>query len=91
MSFTDRTKGYDGDALLEIRKIKSKDGEIDHDTLPEFVKKEIKLTRVKEENDEKTKEVIIEQGRDIGAMVTMLTVAMQQIADRLEKLEEKIK
>ena len=93
LSFTDRTKGYDGDALSEIKRIKNKNekGEIDHDTLPEFVKKEIKLTRVKEENDEKTKEVIIEQGRDIGAMVTMLTVAMQQIADRLEKLEEKIK
>ena len=90
-SFTDRTKGYDGDALAEIKQIKNKDGEIDHDTLPEFVKKDIKLTRVKEENGREIKEVTVTQGRDIGAMITMLTVAIQQIADRLEKLEAKIK
>jgi hypothetical protein len=90
-SFTDRTKGYNGDALSEIKRIKNKDGEIDHDTLPEFVKKEIKLTSEKGEYGRKVKEVTVEQGRDIGAMVTMLTVAIQQIADRLEKLEAKIK
>jgi hypothetical protein len=90
-SFTDRTEGYDGDALSEIKRIKNKDGELDHDTLPEFVKKEIKLTSVKEEGGREVKEVIVTQGRDIGAMVTMLTVAIQQLLDRLEKLEAKIK
>jgi len=90
-SFTDRTEGYDGDALSEIKRIKNKDGELDHDTLPEFVKKEIKLTRVKEGGGREVKEVIVTQGRDIGAMVTMLTVAIQQLLDRLEKLEAKIK
>jgi len=90
-SFTDRTKGYNGDALSEIKRIKNKDGEIDHDTLPEFVKKEIKLTSVEEESGREIKEVTVTQGRDIGAVVTMLTVAIQQIADRLEKLEAKIK
>lgn len=28
-------------------------------------------------------------GRDIGAMVSMLTVAVQQLAERIEKLEKK--
>jgi hypothetical protein len=30
-----------------------------------------------------------EKGRDIGATVTMLIVAIQQLADRIEKLEKK--
>ena len=37
LDITDRTPYYEGDALEEIKKIKSKDKKIDHDTLPEFV------------------------------------------------------
>lgn len=41
LSFTDRTPFYEGDALAEIMKIKSKNGEIDHSTLPEQTRKSI--------------------------------------------------
>jgi len=40
LTITDRTPIYEGDALTEIKKIKGKDGEIDHSTLPEFVRVE---------------------------------------------------
>jgi hypothetical protein len=43
LTFTDRTPFYEGDALTEIMKIKGKNGEIDHSTLPAFAHK----TRVK--------------------------------------------
>ena len=36
--FTDRTPFYDGDALLAIKNIKGINGQIDHQSLPEFVK-----------------------------------------------------
>ncbi len=35
--FTDRTPFFDGDGLLAIKKIKGKDGKIDHESLPLFV------------------------------------------------------
>jgi hypothetical protein len=38
LSFTDRTPHFIGDALAEIMKIQSKDGEIDHVNLPAFLK-----------------------------------------------------
>jgi len=74
--FTDRTKYYEGDALSEILEIKGHNGEIDHDSLPDF-------TRVELPND------IVE--RDIGAMVSMLTVAMQQQQEIIESLRAEIK
>ena len=40
LTFTDRTPIFEGDALVEINRIQGKDGEIDHSTLPEFVKVE---------------------------------------------------
>jgi hypothetical protein len=40
LTFTDRTPYYEGDALSEITKIKSKEGKLDHKTLPDFVRKE---------------------------------------------------
>jgi len=37
-SYTDNTPGYEGDAVSEILLIKTVDGDIDHKTLPDFVK-----------------------------------------------------
>ena len=76
LSFTDRTPFYEGDALAEIAKIKGKGGKVDHSSLPEFVKVESK--------DEKK-----EGERDLGAMISVLTVAVQQLLIRIEKLEGK--
>lgn len=78
-SFTDRTPFYEGDALKDISKIKSKQGQINHTTLPEFVKSEIK-------HEDGT----IEQGRDLGKMISLMTVAIQQLTNRIEVMEAKL-
>ena len=69
LSFTDRTPSYEGDALSELSKIKGKNGEIDHGTLPKFARK------ITPEG---------EDGRDLGAMISMLVKAVQQIKEVLD-------
>lgn len=76
LSFTDRTPFYKGNALLAISKIKAKGDKIDHSTLPRFV-------RVKRKTKTGTESV-----RDIGAMISVLTVAVQQLLGKIEKLEK---
>jgi hypothetical protein len=83
-SFTDRTPFYDGDAVKELKKIKGNGKGIDHDTLPEFARASIKYTK---HNKDGTKEEIIEDGRDLGAMISILTKAVQELDARLDKLE----
>jgi len=72
-SFTDRTKGFTGDALAEIMKIKNKreasKDVIDHDSLPEFARSG--------------------NERDLGAMISLLTAGMQQLVTRLNSLESR--
>jgi hypothetical protein len=72
LSFNDRTPFYEGDALAEIEAIRGKDGKIDHATLPDFAKVE---------------KVGGEKERDLGAMISILTVAVQQLLERVKKLE----
>lgn len=93
LSFTDRTPFFEGDALAEIKKIKGDGkGGIDHTSLPLFAQKEIKH-QLKQDKRLKKGDVqlnpVSEPGRDLGAMISILTVAVQQITDRLEKLEKK--
>lgn len=76
LSFTDRTPFFDGDALTAIAGIKGIDGKIDHSTLPEFARHY--PTNPKDEPE-----------RDIGAMVSILTRAAQQLSARLEIFENK--
>ena len=83
LTFTDRTPFYEGDALTEIKKIKGKSNskykgvkEIDHSTLPSFVRRQ---------HVEPDKSVTEE--RDLGAMISVLTVAVQQLTERIEELE----
>jgi hypothetical protein len=73
-SFTDRTPYPAGeyDALTEINNIQGLNGEVDHTTLPEFVK-------VEKDNG------VVE--RDLGAMISVLTIGMQQLEARLKALE----
>ncbi len=88
LTFTDRTPFYEGDAIEEIKKISGIDGKIDHDSLPEFVKvKKIRTKSIKDEDGEIEEIEIEEDGRDLGASISVLTVAIQQIALRLEELE----
>ncbi len=93
-SFTDRTPYYEGDALEELSKIKgkkNKDGEleIDHKTLPAFTSKTKRSPNEKGKKKtaqsngrvEKIEEVE-EVGRDLGATISMLVVAVNQLNER---------
>lgn len=78
LSFTDRTPAYVGDALSEIKKIShTSKQEIDHNTLPKFAQSKY--------YGEDGKEVT---GRDLGAMISILTKAVQQLTARVEALEQ---
>lgn len=85
LSFTDRTPHYEGDALAELRQIRGKAKtvkgkqvkEIDHSTLPAFARVALERGANKQP----------EEGRDLGAMISMLTVAVQQLDTRLDALE----
>jgi hypothetical protein len=79
--FTDRTKYYSGDAIKELRKVKGKDGQIDHATLPDFTKV------IRSHIDKKTKKTIIDTTRDLGATISMLTVAVQQLSAQVDSLK----
>ncbi len=80
LSYTDRTPFYSGDAIAELKGIKGKNGKIDHKTLPEFARAKHTVP------DDKGKQVFQEE-RDLGAMISMLVVASQQLDTRLSKLE----
>lgn len=91
-SITDRTPFYKGDALTEIGRIKDKNGQIDHKTLPASVQRPGKrIIWDKKRVDAKGhaipigEEDVIE--RDLGMMISVLTVGVQQLTDRIKKLE----
>jgi hypothetical protein len=90
-TFTDRTKSFKGDALAELNKIKTDSDEIDHSTLPDFAKSQIRLKKLTDPNDPNSVIEILEEGRDLGAMVSLLTVAVQQLTERIEELEREEK
>ena len=87
LSFTDRTPFYDGDALAELRQVRGKTKlaggkaaqEIDHDSIPAFARKRVRDSKTNEEHE----------GRDLGAMISILTVAVQQLDARLDTLERR--
>ncbi len=80
LSFTDRTPFYEGDALAELKGIKGKNGKIDHNTLPHFA-------RAKHTVPDSKGKPLVQEERDLGAMISILTVASQQLDARLSKLE----
>lgn len=55
--FTDRTKGFEGDALSELNAIKTKDGQLDHDSLPAFTKINVKKDIIEEQEQDAEVEV----------------------------------
>lgn len=76
-SFSDRTPHFVGDALAAIRGISGNaEGQLDHSTLPDFARARVEGAEGK-----------IEKGRNLSAMVSLLTVAIQQLLARVEKLE----
>jgi hypothetical protein len=93
LQFVDRTPFYEGDALKDIKKIKGKKGSIDHSTLPSFAKVINKVRHVVNKGKVGEKPVfgeeVEEEGRDLGAMISILTVGIQQLTQRVEALEKK--
>lgn len=96
LSFTDRTPFFEGDALNEIKKIKGSKGKIDHNSLPSFAKRSIKSrtyerikgnSKLKHDSKLHCIDTKIVPGRDVGAMVSIITVGIQQLIDRVEKIE----
>jgi len=87
LTFTDRTPFFDGDAVTELKKVKNKDGHIDHSSLPEFAQKNISRVTINPVTGETTVED--EPGRDLGAMISILTKAVQQLTERIEAIEKK--
>ncbi|MBE3086827.1 MAG: hypothetical protein IMZ64_11495 [Bacteroidetes bacterium] len=85
LTFTDRTPFYDGDALAELKLVKGKDGHIDHSTLPVFSQKKFKIDSTIVNpitNDSTIVQVETgEVGRDLGAMISILTKGIQQLTD----------
>lgn len=89
-SFTDRTPYFIGDALSEIRKIKGKKNEkgedvIDHDSLPEFMKKIVKVKELKNSDGEILREYREEIGRDLGAAISILLKAVVELDEKTSK------
>ena len=97
-TFTDRTPFYEGDAVAELRAVTGVNGEIDHATLPVFAQKDRVIDILEERKRiDKGKEIVeqikigerVEPGRDLGAMISILTTAIQQLDARLAALEGK--
>ena len=105
--FTDRTKYYEGDALAELCAVTGANGQIDHESLPTFVKaqitRDVMADVVKDVEEEVDGEVVVKQvtvqekrgervdtERDLGAMISMLNVAIKQLKDMNLLLLERI-
>ena len=86
--FTDRTKAFDGDALAEIGKIKNKNGHIDHDSLPAFARANVKKATF--DADGKVTGETVEVERDLGAMISMHSTALQQVSARIKAIEARL-
>ena len=82
-SYADNTPFFSGDAITEIMKVKGKDGELDHKTLPTFARI-TKTEKVKDKDGKIEKDVDgkdkvkITEHRDLGAMISILTKGMQE-------------
>ena len=71
LTFTDRTPGYEGEAIKELSKIKSKNWKINHATMPDFMKAIKKDGTVE---------------RNLGNTITMLIKAVQELDAKIEAL-----
>jgi hypothetical protein len=100
LTFTDRTPGFEGDALFELSKIKSIDGKIDHKSLPDFMKSIIQIpiyesVRVEDEKGSVSYEnkfvgYRTEEGRNLGNTVTLLVKAVQEQQKQIDALEKRV-
>jgi hypothetical protein len=105
-NFNDRTPWFSGDALSELKKVKGKNGKIDHASLPDFMRvvnykpidtvwRDTVITCNK--NTTFTKYIlainpaVTDTGRNVSNTVSMLILAVQQLSARCDSLEKKVK
>lgn len=100
-SFTDRTPAYTGsNALAELLQIRDDgNGNIDHSTLPPFTRRKVKVQQQREIKDIESTPGLPqsvyeryetdEDGRDIGATLSMTIAALREVDERLKNLEAK--
>ena len=91
--YVTRSPGFTGDALSEISKIKTKDGEIDHDTLPAFTRATYETPIYKKKAIDGNKTIIgyeNKPGQNLGNTVSMLIVAVQQLDAENKELKRRI-
>jgi hypothetical protein len=74
--------------LESIRNIKSKDGKIDHESLPEISKMCIPATQSVDENGNIINKTEEYTGRSIGGSISVLEKAVKQLLERVEDLEK---
>ena len=60
---------------------------IDHSSIPKFAQKKVLATRLLEDG---SKEEYEEEARDLGAMVSVLTRAVQQLTEITERQQKQI-
>jgi hypothetical protein len=82
----DQTPGYQGNnATAELKLIKNDSkGNVDHSTLPDFAKHTMSVKKQNKDGKETTEKI---EGRGLGAMISILTKAIQELDERLDKLE----
>jgi hypothetical protein len=87
-SYATGSPAYEGDAVSELIKIKSDKGKLDHTSLPVFAQATFRKYKkpFDERFPESGSEEVIEPGQDLGAMISMLTVAIKQIDTRLKAI-----
>ncbi len=95
------TPHYEGDAMAELRKVRGIEGQLDRESLPAFVRRTGKRDVLASKLDEAGESVVNEDGEPVmekvgtedvhalshKAMLSMLVVGLQQLDERLQKLE----
>jgi hypothetical protein len=95
VSHHDYTPAYEGDALEELRMVSTKDGKIDHSTLPKCARgsvrhdiiRKVERTDTSRKHSEEYEKIGEEEvpTRDLGMMVSVLTKGIQQLLSLVEK------
>jgi len=95
LNVIDRTPFYDGDALTAIKNIRGNNGEIDHSSLPDFVRQSYNEPQTQKtfSNGVEVDRVIgsiKKDGRNLGNQISVNVKALQQLIDKVEDLETEL-
>ena len=89
LTFTDRTPFLEGPVSNLLRGVSGKGKDIDHSTIPEFARSRKIVKKWRDPEDEsKGFDEMVEEGRNLGAMITLLTKGWQELDARIDLLEK---